>query len=110
MHFHRCSTLWPIWKEFRLLVGELWRRVKPCIELTFLGLTDQGQFPPLAIRAMHAVLWKMIIIEFTLVGLESGKPFKSKAIFPYVFTRLHTRLSAKIHSYRHMYGEALRKG
>ena len=73
-------------------------------------MTEHGDFPPLSLRAMHAVLWKMIIIEFTLTGLETGRPFKAKAIFPYVFTRMHTRFSAKIHHFRYSHDEALRRG
>ena len=108
MHLHRCSALWQVWKEFRFLIGELWQKVKPSPELTFLGITEKGDFPPLAIRALHAILWKMIIIEFTLTGLEPGKVFASKSIFPYVVTRMHTRLSAVAHSHRTRVSAALR--
>ena len=110
VHLHRCSTLWPIWKEFRLLVGAVWGRVKPSHEMTFLGMNEEGVFLPLALRAVHAIVWKMIIIEFTLTGMEPGRCFKTKTIFPYVFTRMHTRLSAKVQTHRCGLASALQQG
>ena len=102
--------MWPIWKEFRVLVGAVWGGVKPSHEMTFLGMNEDGTFIPLALRALHAILWKMIIIEFSLTGLEPGRSFKTKTIFPYVFTRMHTRLCAKIQAHRSGVAEAVRQG
>ena len=73
-------------------------------------MNEDGSFLPLALRALHAIVWKMIIIEFTLTGLEPGKCFKTKTIFPYVFTRMHTRLCAKIQAHRCGVAAALRQG
>ena len=109
IHLHRCSTLWPVWKEFRALAGTMWNRVKPCHELTFLGMTEDGTFLPISLRALHAILWKMIIIEFTLTGLEPGRVFKTKTIFPYAYSRMHTRLSARIQVHRRRVAAALRQ-
>ena len=75
-----------------------------------LGMNEDGLFLPLALRSLHAILWKMIIIEFSLTGLEPGRIFSSKSIFPYVFTRLHTRLCAKIHTHRNRVSTAVRHG
>ena len=92
------------------MIGSIWGRIKPCPEITFLCMNEDGVFPPLSVRSLHAVLWKMILIEFTLTGLEPGRSFGSKTIFPYVFTRMHTRLCAKIHVHRRRVSAALRHG
>ena len=61
-HLHRCSVLWPIWKEFRRIVGMTWKTVPHSMELTFLGITNKGEILPESLRALHVILWKMIII------------------------------------------------
>ena len=87
----------------------MWKVVKPCVELTFLGMREDGGFLPLSLRAMHAILWKMIIIEFTLAGIEEGKIFEAKKIFPFVMSRMQTRLNAMVHNHRNKVAEASRR-
>ena len=108
-HLHRCYALWPIWREYRRLVGTMWKVVRPCVELTYLGMNDEGVFLPLGLRAMHAILWKMIIIEFTLAGIEEGKIFETKKIFPFVMSRMQTRLNAVIYNHKNRIADASRR-
>ena len=110
VHLHRCSALWPIWKVLRKLIGATWKNVKPCYELTFFGMTEQGEFLPLGLRAFHAVLWKMILIEFSLVGINPGTVFKSRTIIPSAIQRLQTRINAMIVRYKRRLVGARRKG
>ena len=94
-HLHRCCELWPIWKEFRRLVGMTWRTVKHSVELTFLGITEAGLLPE-ALRALHIIMWKIVIIEFTRTGMETGRVFSRKSIFPIAIRRFQTRMNGVI--------------
>ena len=106
-HLHRCSTLWPVWKEFRRLVSTLWRAVAHSPELTFLGMTSKGEFLPIALRVLHAIMWRMTIIEFTRTGLED-KIFSTKHIFTFALRRLQMLMNAQIYFYKRARAKALR--
>ena len=95
-HLHRCYVLWPIWKEFRRLVSVVWKTVSHSMELTFLGITNKGEFLPESLRGLHIIMWKMVIIEFTRTGLEAGKVFNVKSIFPMTLRRMQSRLNGVI--------------
>ena len=95
-HLHRCHVLWPIWKEFRRFVGTTWKTVAHTPELTFLGIS-KGELLPESLRALHIIIWKMVIIEFTRTGMETGRVFKSKGIFNIAVRRFQTRMNAVIH-------------
>ena len=74
----------------------VWKSVTHCPELTFLGITNKGEFLPESLRALHIILWKMIVIEFTRTGMEHGKTFKVKSVFPITMRRMQTRINALV--------------
>ena len=98
-HLHRCHVLWPVWKEFRRFVGTTWRTVAHSPELTFLGIAD-GALLPESLRALHIIIWKIVIIEFTRAGMETGRVFATKGIFPIAVRRYQLRMNAVV--YRHL--------
>jgi len=73
-------------------------------------MDKEGKFLPMVIRVLHAILWKIIIIEFTKVGLKESTYFRRKHIFPITMRRMQKRLNAKIHTHRMQIKNARHKG
>ena len=73
-------------------------------------MTEQGEFLPLGLRAFHAVLWKMILIEFSLVGMNPGTVFKARNVIPSTIQRRQTRMNAVICAYKRRLAGARRRG
>ena len=78
MHLPRCRCLTPLWSRFIALT-----KLSPSDDdsrnkLILLGLSD----PPLpkALSAFHLILWKFVLIRFTLVDLEN-KPFDTDEVW-----------------------------
>ena len=73
-------------------------------------MTEQGEFLPLGLRSFHAVMWKMIIIEFSRVGMNEGTVFNTKTILPFTISRLQTRMNALYFTHRRRWRNARRRG
>ena len=74
------------------MVGMLWRTVKHSVELTFLGIAETGLLPE-SLRALHIIIWKMVLIEFTRTGMEAGRTFKPRGIFTMAVRRFQVRMN-----------------
>ena len=59
-----------MWKFFRHMVDATWKRVYPCEELTFLGVTREGEILPDALLGLNRVICKVVIIALTQAKLE----------------------------------------
>ena len=77
-HLPNCSALQPIFKSFLSLAGCNPTDPLEHSRLILLGLTS----PPLpqALSDLHLIMWKFILIHFTLVDLEH-KPFKPRDVW-----------------------------
>ena len=85
--------LWKVWKFFRHLVDDTWHRVRPCEELTFLGVTGEGDILPAALLDVHRIIWKMVIISRTQAEFEK-KPVSPNSIIGMAIRRVIVRVRA----------------
>ena len=60
----------------------------------------EGELLPLAIRILHAIIWKLFLIEFYLTGSEYGHTFNIKHTFTFAARRLQVRMNAKVYAHR----------
>ena len=77
MHLPRCRCLTPLWSRFIALTKLSLSDDNSRDKLILLGLSD----PPLpkALSDFHLILWKFVLIRFTLVDLEN-KPFDTDEV------------------------------
>ena len=61
-HLAYCSILRPIWQELARLTTRLWKTTTPNSAFIFLGIRGTHELPPLALRVLHAIVWKMLLI------------------------------------------------
>ena len=88
-----CGVLWKVWKFFRHLVSDTWQRVHPCEELTFLGITREGELLPAVLTGIHRIMWKMVIISLTQAEFEK-KPVSPNSIINMTVRRVTVRIRA----------------
>jgi hypothetical protein len=102
MHFPRCRRLTPIWNRFIKLTNITIHDDNARDRLILLGLSD----PPLpkALSDFHLILWKFILIPFTLVDLKN-KPFTPDD----VWTGAIRRYLSKANSLTYRVGELTRR-
>ena len=93
-----CGVLWKVWKFIRHLIDSTWRRVRPCEELTFLGVTREGEIIPPALLGLHRIIWKMVIISLTQAEFER-KPVSPNSILSMSVRRFVVRVRALHASY-----------
>ena len=102
METHRrlaiCGALWQVWRFIRDLVDDTWRKVYPYEQLTFLGITREGEMLPAALLGLHRIVWKMVIISLTQAEYEK-KPVSSISIVDMSVRRLTVRIRALHASY-----------
>ena len=102
MHLPRCRCLTPLWSRFIALTKLSLSDDNSRDKLILLGLSD----PPLpkALSDFHLILWKFVLIRFTLVDLEN-KPFDADE----VWTGAIRRYLSKANSLTFRVGELTRK-
>ena len=77
----------------RHLIDDTWHKVYPCEELTFLGVTREGELIPPALLGFHRIVWKLVIIALTQAELE-GKHVSPNSIISMAIRRLVVRVRA----------------
>jgi hypothetical protein len=77
-HLATCRCTRPLWDKFRSLHKIKTTDNQSHLKLTLLGYTTPEL--PTSISDFHLILWKFIIIHFTLVDLEN-RPFKPDEIW-----------------------------
>ena len=71
-HLPFCAILKPIWDRFLTLVRHQHRDALPTHRLLLLGvLEDRKSLLANSLNAFRIILWKFIILRFTMVDLES---------------------------------------
>ena len=92
-HLPFCATLKPIWDRFLTLVRHQHGDAQPTHRLLLLGvLEDRKSLLANALNAFRIILWKFIILRFTMVDLENI-PFCADTVWRMSVRRLITRLN-----------------
>ena len=74
----------------------IWKYTSPNPGFIFLGVRGASELPPLALRVLHAIIWKFLLIEFYRARREST-PFNNKHIMSFAYRRLQVRLNSVIY-------------
>jgi len=92
-HLPFCPILKPIWDRFLTLARHQHRDVQPTHRLLLLGvLEDRKSLLANSLNAFRIILWKFIILRFTMVDLENI-PFCTDTVWRMSVRRLITRLN-----------------
>ena len=104
-HLPDCSTLQPIFSSFLRLAGCNPTDPTDRSRLLLLGLAS----PPLpqALSDLHLIMWKFILIHFTLVDLEH-KPFRPRDVWLGAVRRYASKANKLTHKVRVKQGGARR--
>ena len=92
-HLAECRCMRPIWNKFRSLHKIRTTDSSEHCKLVLLGYSTPELLP--AISDFHLILWKFIIIHFTLVDIDN-RPFKPDE----VWTGATRRYLSKVNSLR----------
>ena len=92
-HLPFCPILKPIWDRFLTLVRHRHADAQPTHRLLLLGvLEDRKSLLANSLNAFRIVLWKFIVLRFTMVDLEDI-PFCADTVWRMSVRRLITRLN-----------------
>ena len=94
-HLANCTALEPIWKKFCSLIGRHPSYPNDIARLLLLGLAN----PPLlqSHSDFHLILWKFILIHFTLVDVRH-KPFRHESVWKGAVRRYASKANKLTHS------------
>ena len=73
LHLASCRRLCTLWDRFILLSNRTCQSQQERSKLILLGVTPEGRSLPQALSDFHLVLWKFILINFTLVDLQKQR-------------------------------------
>ena len=79
-HLVSCSKILPLWTRFRKLANLTFSNESDELITLLLGVRESGASLPSAHSDLFIILWKFIIINFTLAELER-KPFDCESIW-----------------------------
>lgn len=83
-----------VWLKFSRLVSATHTRTPLTHALIFHALDKEGRMLPPALSALHLILWKMVIFNFTTVDTD-GNRFRPSKVWSDALRRYETRLSAR---------------
>jgi hypothetical protein len=93
-HLAECSVLRKVWLRFSRLASATHGRTPLTHALIFHALDKEGRMLPPALSALHLILWKMVIFNFTTVDTD-GNRFRPSKVWSDALRRYETRLSAR---------------
>jgi len=82
-----------VWKKFHTLVENLIGPTPLTDELIFHAVDSRAQVLPSGLSALHLIMWKFVILNFTMVQLEN-RPFNPEEVWHGAIRRLEVRLNA----------------
>ena len=82
-----------MWTKFQSLVVAYRGPTPLTREFIFHGVVDDCRILPPGLSALHLILWKFVIYNFTMVQLEN-RPFDPEATWACAIRRLEVRLNA----------------
>ena len=92
-HLASCGVLMKVWKKFHVLVVALVGPTPLTEELIFHAVDTDGQILPPGLSALHLIMWKFVIYNFTMVQLEN-RPFNPEEVWKCAIRRFEVRLNA----------------
>ena len=82
-----------VWRQFSRLVAASHRQMPLSPELVLHGIEPEGSSLPPGLTALHLILWKFVILHFTLVDTENAK-FIPDAVWSMALRRFEVRVNA----------------